>query len=254
MNEPPFLSHDLLNKNAVSHGFFTRHGGVSAGVYDSLNCGLGSDDEIDNVLQNRALAAATLGGTDDNICGLFQIHSNICHIANSIDDTRPEGDAIVTDKPHITLAILTADCVPVLFADHDNSIIGAAHAGWRGAVRGIISSTIETMEKLGANKERIKAVIGPAIQQQSYQVGNDLRDEVLSLFPQAHLHFVPDGTEKWKFDLPHFVSDQLSEHRIDHHVMTDDTYTDDRFFSHRRNTHEQGPDTGRLVSMIRINS
>ena len=249
---PSYISHHILNDENIKHGFFTRHGGLSSGVYESLNCGLGSKDDLTLALKNRKIAATAIGGKNDVICGLYQIHSNICHSANPTEKNRPEGDALVTDKPHITLAILTADCVPVLFADPKNKVIGAAHAGWRGAVRGIISSTLETMLQNGANSGNIKAVIGPAIQQKSYQVGHDLRDEVLSKYPKVEHHFIADGKEKWLFNLPGFVSDQLTHHGIQHHTMNEDTYSDERFFSHRRNTHLNGIDTGRLVSMIRL--
>ena len=249
---PPFLNHHILNDKHIKHGFFTRHGGFSSGVYESLNCGLGSNDDITLAHKNREIAAAAIGGKDDAISGLYQIHSNICHIADPIKIDRPEGDALVTDKPHITLAILTADCVPVLFADPKNKVIGAAHAGWRGAVRGIITSTVDKMLQIGAVSENIKAVIGPAIQQKSYQVSFDLRDEVLSKHPNSEHQFIPDSDGKWKFNLPGFVSDLLVHHDIQHHRMNEDTYSDDRFFSHRRNTHQNGIDTGRLVSMIRL--
>lgn len=252
MQLPPYLTHDSLNSHIVSHGFFTRHGGVSTGDYDSLNCGLGSHDKPDHIQQNRKLAAAAIGGDEDHICGLYQIHSDICHIADIHAETRPEGDALVTNKPNITLAILTADCVPVLLADHDAGVIGVAHAGWRGAVRGIVASTVEAMVAIGAKPENIESVIGPAIQQQSYQVGVDLKDDVLSMFSSAAHHFISDGQDKWKFDLPGFVADRLHELGISTSTINADTYSDDRFFSHRQKTHMSAADTGRLVSMIRL--
>ena len=254
MTTIPYLTDNFLDTVTVTHGFFTRHGGVSSGVYDSLNCGLGSNDDVALCHQNRRLAASAIGGETDSICGLFQIHSDICHIANPKAKMRPEGDAIVTDKPDITLAILTADCVPILFADSDAGVIGAAHAGWRGAVQGVISSTVDQMKHIGAKPEKLRAVIGPAIQQASYQVGPDLRDEVLSYYPDASSQFICDVEDKWKFDLPGFVAGRLSELGISYTSIYADTYSDDRFFSHRKNTHQNGPDTGRLVSMIRLNS
>lgn len=254
MKTPPFITHDLLEQQTIAHGFFTRHGGVSKSVYTSLNCGLGSKDHIENINHNRRLAAMAIGGLNDHICGLYQIHSDICHIVNMASDNRPEGDALVTNTPGITLAILTADCVPILFADHHAGIIGAAHAGWRGAVKGVVVSTLKTMVQLGATLNNINAVIGPAIQQASYQVGHDLRDEVLAKSPQAENHFIVDQPNKWLFDLPSYVGDQLIAEGIKYHTLTEDTYSDDRFFSHRRTTHQGGPDTGRLVSMIRLKS
>ena len=252
MNKTPFFTHDSLNNSAISHGFFTRHGGVSKGDYDSLNCGLGSNDDLENCQKNRRIAATAIGGSEDIICGLYQIHSDICHIAAPDKNTRAEGDALVTDQKNITLAILTADCVPVLLADTQQGIIGAAHAGWRGAVRGIISSTIECMVKIGARPGAIKAVIGPAIQQQSYQVGADLRDEVITNFSDAERHFAEDVSARWKFNLPGFVRDRLLEKDVSCADINLDTYSDGQFFSHRRNTHQNGTDTGRLVSMIRL--
>jgi YfiH family protein len=250
MTIPPFLSHDLLDSNGIAHGFFTRNGGVSQGVYDSLNCGVGSNDDPDAVRENRHRAASAIGGGEDVICGLYQIHSSICHIATP--SASPEGDALVTDKGGITLAILTADCAPVFFADSNAGIIGAAHAGWRGAVRGIIASTLKAMKELGAKTENIIGITGPAIQQNSYQVGLDLREEVLAHHPGARDRFIPDGTGKWRFDLPGFIKDQLRDQDVKNASLNDDTYSDERFFSHRRKTHQNDPDTGRLVSMIRL--
>ncbi len=252
MNRPPYLTHDLLDNANIAHGFFTRDGGISQNEYNSLNCGFGSNDDHDNIRKNRHIAAAAIGGSDDKICGLYQVHSNLCHIADPITDNRPKGDGIVTNQKGITLAILTADCVPILFADHDAGIIGAAHAGWRGAIRGIVTTTLGKMKTLGASSENIKAVIGPAIQQKSYQVGQDLRDEVLIETPDAEKHFKDDSDGKWLFNLPGYVGDQLKSSNINYDIITADTYSDQRFFSHRRNTHEDGPDTGRLVSMIRL--
>jgi YfiH family protein len=252
MTTPPFLSHECLDHDGLAHGFFTRHGGVSQGVYDSLNCGFGSNDAPDAVNENRRRAASALGGVDDVICGLYQLHSATCHIADATTSSPPKGDALITNQSGITLAILTADCVPIILADHNAGVIGVAHAGWRGATRGIIASTLKAMRGLGAKIENICGVIGPAIQQCSYQVGVDLREEVLARHPNAGDRFIPDGAGKWRFDLPGFVKDHLDDQGVGHASFSDDTYSDDRFFSHRRKTHLNAPDTGRLVSMIRL--
>ncbi|MGU9961933.1 MAG: peptidoglycan editing factor PgeF [Candidatus Puniceispirillales bacterium WSBS_2018_MAG_OTU23] len=261
---PPFLTDSLLNIPGVRHGFFTRHGGVSTGVYSSLNGGIGSDDGLDAVRANRRHAAAAIGGEDDALCGLYQIHSNICVQANPLSNNRPEGDALVTRDCHVTCLILTADCVPVLFADRHARLIGAAHAGWRGARDGIIPRTVEQLMDMGAKKDTLTAVIGPAIQQASYQVGDDLRREVLSNSPNAEGYFIPDChyEHHWRFDLPAYVLGQLTALGVIARKMDVDTYSDDRFFSHRRTVHENqghknvdstsGADTGRLMSMIRL--
>ncbi len=248
---PPILSHDLLETDGIAHGFFTRHGGISDGVYGSLNGGLGSNDDTSNVETNRAAAAATLGGTADDIRGLYQVHSATALVADN--GPRREGDALVTDRPGLVLTILTADCAPVLFADPEAGVIGAAHAGWRGAVKGIIGSTIERMQSLGASLDRIRAVIGTTIQQASYQVGPDLRDEVITASPWAEPYFIDDDTPNhFRFDLPGYALSQLQQAGITAASMAEDTYADDRFFSHRRACHQNAPDAGRLMSMIRI--
>ncbi|MCE2516780.1 MAG: peptidoglycan editing factor PgeF [Alphaproteobacteria bacterium] len=253
---PPYLTHPSLADAGIAHGFFTRHGGVSGGVYDSLNGGLGSRDDRQNVTANRKRAAAALGGDQDTICGLYQIHSGICHVANPDAPAFPEGDAIITNREGITCVILTADCVPVLFADPAAGVVGAAHAGWRGAVGGIIPATIDGLIRLGASRHHLTAVVGPAIQQHSYQVADDLRDQVLTTSPQAEGHFArdPQASSRWLFDLPGYVLGQLRDHGITAASTDDDTYSDSRFFSHRRATHEKAVDSGRLMSMIRLSS
>ena len=255
----PYLTHPLLDCVEASHGFFTRHGGVSHGLYDSLNGGLGSKDNLDHVHENRRRAAAAIGGGADHLSGLFQIHSDICHnidhqALSSNPPERPEGDAMVTTQSGLTCVILTADCVPVLFIDPVNRVIGAAHAGWRGAVGGIIASTITAMEEQGASRGYIRAVTGPSIQQASYQVGNDLRDVVCAATADAEEYFQPDAAQDhWLFDLPQYVLGQLHALGVNAAAMAEDTYSDDRFFSHRRATHQNQPDSGRLMAMIRLN-
>ena len=250
----PFLTHPLLDHPGISHGFFTRHGGVSQGVYDSLNGGLGSKDNRDHVDENRLRAATALGGKHDLICGLYQIHSALCHIVDNTYRDRKEGDAMVTTTAGVTCVILTADCVPVLFADPVHHVIAAAHAGWRGAVSGVVASTIAAMEDAGASRDHIVAVTGPAIQQQSYQVGADLRAAVCDGHADASVFFQPDEKpQHWRFDLPGYVKGQLIDQGVTAAAMPDDTYADDRFFSHRHATHHHQPDSGRLMAMIRLN-
>ena len=264
---PPYLTHPLLDCPGVRHGFFTRMGGVSHGLYDSLNGGLGSDDHRNHVHENRHLAQSAIGGGDDQLCGLFQIHSDQCHIvdhhalSNQPIPERKEGDALVTANTGLTCVILTADCVPVLCVDPVNHVIGAAHAGWRGAVGGIIASTITAMEDQGASRNHIRAVTGPSIQQASYQVGQDLKDAVCATSPPANSpaksnaaqFFIPDQKkDHWLFDLPGYVLGQLHDLGVNAASMPEDTYADDRFFSHRRATHQNQPDSGRLMAMIRL--
>ena len=242
----------------LKHGFFTARGGVSSGVYTSLNCGFGSNDNPDFVRQNRALAAESLGFGTNTLFGLRQIHSaqtiHIDETSNADSNIRPEADAMVTSHIGIALGILTADCVPVLFLDAQAGVLGAAHAGWRGAVDGVLAATIDAMVKAGARTRSIEAVIGPAIQQPSYQVGDELRATVLARHPEADQFFVPDiGTQrKYRFDLPGFVLTQLQSHNLA--MVTNlsiDTYRESpKLFSHRRATHDAAPDSGRQISII----
>ena len=257
MTDQIFLTHPSLDFSdlgcdGIKHGFFTRHGGVSHGLYNSLNGGLGSKDDLDCVNQNRRIAASALGGGHDTICGLYQIHSNIAHRVDQSTKTRAEGDAIVTTDSQVTCLILTADCVPILLADPFNKVIAAAHAGWRGAVEGIVRSTIDLMLDSGAERQHIHAVTGPSIQQSSYQISGDFRDTVLAASPEAEIYFQTDGENHWKFDLPAYVIHQLKTEDVSAVAMPEDTYSDDRFFSHRQATHQKQPDSGRLMSMIRI--
>lgn len=249
---PPFLTHPLLEAEGIHHGFFTRHGGVSTGVYASLNGGLGSDDNSETVRRNRQIAANAIGGTEHEISGLYQIHSNIVHDADP-KAQRPEGDGLVTDKPGQTLTILTADCAPVLMLDHNTRMIAACHAGWRGAVSGIVEATAQHMQAKGGDHSSTVAVIGPTICQSSYQVGGDLRDAVLATSSWAGDCFVDDIEGKFKFDLPGYILARLNRIGIESAVIGVDTYGDDRFFSHRQATHQHLPDSGRLITMIRRN-
>lgn len=242
----------------LRHGFFTARGGVSTGVYESLNCGFGSNDELERVRRNRKLVAAGLGFTTERMYGLRQVHSSravwIGPLCDSNEDARAEADALVTDHPNTALTILTADCVPVLFADIKNGLIGAAHAGWRGAVDGVLEATLETMFQKGSRPGNIQAVVGPAIQQKSYQVGDDLRHCALSLNPAAADFFVIDPTapDKYLFDLPGFVVWRLGRAGIAQVAnLAIDTYHEStNLFSHRRATHAAKHESGRQISVI----
>ena len=251
--------HGLTHAKAnLKHGFFTATGGVSHGVYKSLNCGLGSLDDPDRVRQNRARAASGLGFDAAQLFGLRQIHSAAVHVVDAASPSgaaaRPEADAQITGQHNIALGILTADCVPVLFAAPSSGIVGAAHAGWRGAVDGVLETTIAAMQQAGAPLSAIEAVIGPAIQQASYQVGDDLYQRVLASAPQASQFFTADSgaAGKYRFDLPGFVAWRLQLAGVQKIVdLGVDTYRESAgLFSHRRATHRGDGDCGRQIAII----
>lgn len=235
---------------AVPHGFMTRRGGVSTGAVASLNCGYGADDDRAAVEENRRRAAAAiLPGAA--LVGVFQIHS--AQVATVVepwrDADRPRADALVTDRPGVLLSILTADCAPVLFADREAGVVGAAHAGWRGARGGVVARTVAAMEALGARAERIAAVVGPCIARQSYEVAEDFREQ----FAEADARFFAPGRPgHWQFDLPGYVAQRLADSGVGAiEVLGRDTYAEDAaFFSYRRATHRGEPTYGRQISLI----
>ena len=235
----------------VRHGFFTRDGGVSSGIYAGLNCGLGSDDDRSLVVENRARVAAHLGA--DDIASLYQVHSADVVIADDLRrDDKPKADALVTSTPGLAIGILTADCTPVLFSDADAGVIGAAHAGWKGAVSGVLEATIEAMTNLGAKRENISAVAGPTISQQNYEVGQEFLERFEAEDPNS-LRFFANGVspKKYQFDLPGFVLTALGNSGVNASWTGQCTYADEaRFFSFRRTTHRGEPDYGRQISAI----
>ena len=249
-------------KASLKHGFFTAKGGISRGVYESLNCGYGSNDDPACIDENRRRVAAGLGFAPDKLFGLKQYHSAtailLSESAGSARDQRPDADAYVTTRRDVAVAILTADCAPVLFADRDNGVIGAAHAGWRGANSGILESTVNMMCANGATLASIEAVIGPAIAKSSYQVGDDCRDAVVTAHVDAVQFFTvdPKAPEKYLFDLPAFTAWQLGRIGLTDYVdLAIDTYDSaNNLFSHRRATHAQLPDTGRQIAVIGLTS
>lgn len=240
---------------AAPHGFFTREGGVSTGPFATLNCSLSGRDHPDAVAENRARARAVLGAPA--LVGLFQVHGADVVVVDEPwgDDARPRADALVTRRRGIALGIVTADCAPVLLLDAEAGVIGAAHAGWRGALAGVLGATVAVMERLGAARGRIAAAIGPAIRQPSYEVAADLRDAVLAADP-AHAHFLVDGERagRWRFDLPGFCAAALARAGVGR--VTDlglDTYAEPgRFFSYRRATHERAGPIGHQLSAIAL--
>lgn len=237
---------------AVPHGFMTRRGGVSKFPVEGLNCGFGAGDDPVAVAENRRRAAhALLPGA--MLVGMHQVHSaDVATVSDPWpDDQRPPADALVTDRPGLLLGVLTADCAPVLLADREAGVVGAAHAGWRGARGGVIANTVAEMEKLGARRERIAAAVGPCIAQASYEVGGDFRAEFAA--GDARF-FAPGAAGRWQFDLAAYVAHALAEAgagRIE--VIARDTYAEpDLFYSFRRATHRGEPAYGRQLSLIGI--
>lgn len=250
------LTHPLLNKAGVRHGFFTRQGGVSTGLYDSLNTGLGSSDDPVAVAENRRRVAAHLGGVPDDFAACYQIHSSLARVAEAgWKGDRPEGDAAVTAAPGVICAVLTADCAPVLLADPEAGIVGAAHAGWKGALDGVIHSTVAVMQALGAEPRRMVAVVGPCIAQASYEVDAAFQDRFEHHDGGSGRFFAPGMTaDKRQFDLPGFVLWRLEQAGVGEAAWTGhDTRMDEtRFFSNRRAYLNGEPDFGRLMSAISL--
>jgi polyphenol oxidase len=246
-----------LDGLAVPHGFFTRRGGVSRGPFASLNCSLSSPDDRDAVLRNRALVAQALDAHPDRLVGLKQVHGDrVVTVSEPWAVGAGEAaDAMVTDRSGIALGIVTADCAPVLFADAQAGVVGAAHAGWRGAVLGVLEMTVGAMEALGARRETVTAAIGPCIAQPSYEVGPDLRDVVLARDP-ADAGFFADGQrpDRWQFDLAGYCASRLRAAGVRQiSIAAIDTLSDeDRFFSHRRRTLTNAGPIGHQISAIRL--
>ena len=239
----------------VRHGFFTRAGGVSEGPFASLNCSLSGADSRDSVLENRARVARALGAAPDALVGLTQVHGiAVARVeATWVAGAGPRADAAVTDRPDIALGIVTADCAPVLFADAAAGVIGAAHAGWRGAVAGILEATVAAMAGLGARAERMVAAVGPCIGQESYEVAADLRDAVLAENAE-NTRFFTGGVrpERWQFDLAGYCAARLRAVGVGAvEVLGADTLAlEEKFFSHRRRTLAGGGPIGHQMSAI----
>ena len=251
----PRYTHPMLDHARIAHGFFGRAGGVSEGLYAGLNCGPGSHDNPAHVVENRARVARTLGMQPDMLCSLYQVHSaNAVIVHAPWTGTPPQADALVTNLPGMVLGILTADCAPVLFSDPEVGVIGAAHAGWKGAFTGVIESTLLAMEKLGATRAGTTAIIGPCIAQKSYEVGA----EFIARFPadDQQQFFIPSQRADFhRFDLPGYVAAQLRRAGLQRAgVLAMDTCSDpEHFFSYRRTTLQAEPDYGRQMSAIALN-
>ena len=248
---------EIITADALAplrHGFFTRRGGASSGVFAGLNCGAGSSDQSEIVSINRARVAEAMQVAPDHLVTVHQVHSAEVVPVSAPLDTRHRADALVTATPGLALAVLTADCQPVLFADAEAGVIGAAHAGWRGARDGVLEATVEAMESLGATRARIAAVIGPSISQRNYEVGPELLEDFLADDPESARFFANGDGDRYLFDLPGYGLWRLRRAGAGQAEWTRHcTYADpERFYSYRRATHEGAADYGRLISAIRL--
>lgn len=253
------LKSRVLESDSVVHGFFTREGGVSEGVYRGLNCGPGSKDDPARVEENRARAMAMIGQPAEALRTVYQIHSTEVLLLDRKEalTPRPKADAMVTNIPGLALGILTADCVPVLFADAANGVIGAAHSGWKGAVGNISKRVVEQMVDLGADRSAISAAIGPAIAQKSYEVGPEFPEPFLATDPSAARFFIPsENPGRHMFDLTGYVRAELEKLGIGAIDLIDnDTCAEeDLFYSYRRMTKRGEADYGRQLSAIALKS
>lgn len=238
----------------TTHGFFTRKGGASSGVFAGLNCGYGSSDQHDIVTINRERVARFLDVAPDHLVGVHQVHSADAVTVSGPQAQIPKADGLVTATKGIALGILTADCQPVLFADQTAGVIGAAHAGWKGALDGILEATIAQMEQLGAKRASISAVIGPSISQRNYEVGPEFYQSFVDADPRYARFFFQGQTDRYHFDLPGFGLHKLAQSGVRQAAWTRHcTYADpDRFFSYRRSVHQKQADYGRLIAAIRL--
>lgn len=251
----PLQADNLSILPGIRHGFFTRQGGISRGLYASLNCGAGSKDDPVAVIENRARVAQHLGSFSDDVQTIYQIHSGTAQVVDKLvpREALPKGDALVTRTRGLVLGILTADCAPVLFADAEAGVVGAAHAGWRGALGGILEATVAAMEGLGADRARIFAALGPTIGAQSYEVGPEFVAAFEAADPDnARFFTMPKGRTTPHFDLPGYVMSRLGRLGLKHaerHAPC--TYENESmFFSFRRTTHRKESDYGRQISAI----
>jgi polyphenol oxidase len=251
----PIQAASLSRATRIRHGFFTRAGGVSEGLYAGLNCGPGSADAAANIMENRARVARHLGGTLPEVATLYQVHSGdaVAIDAPIAADARPKADGVVTNTPGLVIGVLTADCAPVLFADPDAGVVGAAHAGWRGAVGGVLEATVAEMEKLGARRNRIITAIGPSINQVSYEVGPDFEASLLESCANNAIFLAREKAgDKAHFDLPGYVEMRLKKAGVaEVERQSPCTYANESIlFSFRRSQHRSEGDYGRQISAI----
>ncbi len=252
----PLQSSHLTGLPGIAHGFFGRRGGVSSGIFASLNCGYGSNDDADAVRENRTRVAAWLGTREPQLLTVYQIHS-----ADAVQVTTPwvradapKADGMATNVPGIALGVLAADCAPVLLADATAGVVGSAHAGWKGALGGVVESVVALMEKLGAQRSRIRAAVGPCISQASYEVGPEFRERFVEAAADNARYFVPSSREHhWQFDLPGYVRTRVAGIGVEIDGVNPCTYEDEKgLFSYRRATHRSEPEYGRNLSAIMV--
>ena len=255
-SKPEPLRSPLLAKaeaQGIRHGFFTRVGGVSEGIYQGLNIGVGSNDDPERVRENRRRVAEWMGVAPESLLSVYQVHSPDVIIATGpFPGPRPQADAIVTDRPGLALGASSADCGPVLFADAEARVIGAAHAGWKGALAGVLENTIDAMEKLGASRERIVAVLGPSIGPDNYEVGAEFVARFTDADSDNQRYFTPsDNGGHSMFDLNRYTLDRLCKAGVSAEGLDRCTYAEeDLFYSYRRTTHRREADYGRQISAI----
>ncbi|MGB7241246.1 MAG: peptidoglycan editing factor PgeF, partial [Sulfitobacter sp.] len=246
---------EIITSDSLSplrHGFFTRRGGASSGIFSGLNCGTGSSDLSEIVAINRTRVADAMGVGPERLVGVHQVHSADVVTVKAPSTDRPRADAMVTNCPGIALSVLTADCQPVLFADRAAGVIGAAHAGWRGAQAGVLQATLDAMETLGAARANTVAVIGPTISQAAYEVGPEFFEDFIADDPTCSQFFAGGHNGRMQFDLPAYGLHVMRDAGVGHAEWTRHcTYSDrDRFYSYRRTTHEKEADYGRLIAAI----
>jgi polyphenol oxidase len=255
VSAPPFLTGESLRIPGVAHGFFTRLGGVSQAVYASLNGGVGSRDAPEAVTENRARIAAALGAAPERLAVPFQIHSPDAVAITELwpSSERPQCDALVTATPGLALGVTGADCGMILFADQRARVIGAAHAGWKGALTGVVEATVTAMEGLGARRSDVVAALGPCIGPRSYEVGPEFVDAFANVGEDTTRFFTPSRRDGHSmFNLNAYIAERAARAGVGRFEDLDlDTYADEgRFFSYRRTTHRKEPDYGRLLSVI----
>lgn len=256
---PDPIQAPLLERMAgrgIRHRFFTRQGGVSSGIYEGLNIGIGSQDDQALVAENRRRVAAWFGAEPQQLASLYQVHSaDALIIDGPVSAPRPQADALVTNVPGLVLGIATADCGPVLFADPDARVIGAAHAGWKGALTGVLDDTITKMESLGAERSRICAVLGPCISKANYEVGPEFMARFVADDAANKSFFSPsaDKPSHAFFDLNTYIRERLGRLGVDAQILERCTYAEENlFYSYRRTTHRNEPDYGRQISAIML--
>lgn len=255
-NQPsPLFAPSLkpLASAGIRHGYFTRTGGVSEGIYGGLNTGTGSQDDPARVAENRRRAAAWMGVQPDNLLSLHQVHSpDAIIVREAYGVPRPIADGIVTDRPGLAICASSADCGPILFADPNARVIGAAHAGWKGALTGVMEATIEAMEELGANRKNIIAALGPSITQANYEVGPEFVERFTAADKDNAGYFVASANAgRAMFDLNTYTVDRLRRAGVAAEALYRCTYAEeDLFYSYRRSTHRKEPDYGRHVASI----